>query len=679
MTQHPATPPRRRFNTRERTALYLAADGHCTLCGTELEPGWHADHRDPYTAGGPTDVTNGQALCPTCNLKKGSTVTIEPRGWQRRFIAKYHSTNSADFLCVACPGAGKTLAAGFIARDLLAAGEIDRVLVIVPSGPLRMQWQRALAKLGVVVDGSTMNQPRKEREQVRSAAYGEMDTILGQRVQGWVVTYQSMAAAPELHRRLNSRKRTLVILDEVHHLSERGSWGGAAITALGVCVRRLALSGTPFRGDGKKIPFVEYDEDGWCRYADRTNPDGTLGIYPRGFDYSYGTALSEHPAPVRPSVFEMFDGDVAWMEFGKDDPQEARISDPTLDPQRRRKTNRQALNAAGEWLRDVLVNADKRLSMVREEGDTQAQGLVVCRETEHAHQVAEVLRACAGPGQVHVAVSRDHTGEDSTEEARKTIETFGAQNARWLVAVQMVSEGVDIPQLRVGVYATTVRSPLFFRQVLGRFVRRRSDLPEEVDQTAYLFVAKDPDMIELADQVQGEVRTAILREDASDPSSGSKSGDDWQPTLELDSFLRSTSEAGGILLPGRGSVDHALVEKIATDSGKPASVIADVLASMQRLGVAVGEEYPKAVTLQVAAPDAPSYPDQIKSKKNLLERNLRQIAGFLLRKNGGDFQETIKRLKAQVYRSAQIDDYRRADLPDIERALVVARVLLEKL
>ena len=65
---------RRRFSKRERTALYLAAGGHCAACGIALPPGWHADHGLAFSKGGLTDVANGQALCPTCNLRKGSNV-----------------------------------------------------------------------------------------------------------------------------------------------------------------------------------------------------------------------------------------------------------------------------------------------------------------------------------------------------------------------------------------------------------------------------------------------------------------------------------------------------------------------------------------------------------------------------------------------------------------------------
>lgn len=63
---------RRRFNKRERVAMYLAANGKCERCGGELELGFHGDHVQAYANDGVTDVINGQALCPDCNVKKGS-------------------------------------------------------------------------------------------------------------------------------------------------------------------------------------------------------------------------------------------------------------------------------------------------------------------------------------------------------------------------------------------------------------------------------------------------------------------------------------------------------------------------------------------------------------------------------------------------------------------------------
>ena len=56
-----------------------------------------------------------------------------------------------------------------------------------------------------------------------------------------------------------------------------------------------------------------------------------------------------------------------------------------------------------------------------------------------------------------------------------------------MVAVRMVSEGVDVPRLAVGVYATTTTTPLFFAQAVGRFVRARKR-----GETASVFLPSVP-------------------------------------------------------------------------------------------------------------------------------------------------------------------------------------------
>ena len=64
---------RRHFNTKERQALFIISGGKCQICNQYLTEDWEPDHIIPYCQGGATDVTNGQALCRTCNRKKGDT------------------------------------------------------------------------------------------------------------------------------------------------------------------------------------------------------------------------------------------------------------------------------------------------------------------------------------------------------------------------------------------------------------------------------------------------------------------------------------------------------------------------------------------------------------------------------------------------------------------------------
>lgn len=652
---------RRYFSASERTALYLVSGGYCERCGAELERSWHADHVQPHSRGGETDVINGQALCPKCNLRKGSLMEPTPREWQKRFIAKYHGNSGPDFLLVACPGAGKTLASGFTARDLLRDGTVERVLVVVPTAALRSQWMEALAKLGVVVDGVTMNNGQGERE-----------TVDGIRTRGWIVTYQSLYSDRGTHRILNGRKPTLAILDEVHHLGSDASWGKAAIEALGPCERRLCLSGTPFRGSRDEIPFVEFDDDGYARYRDY--PDGAP--YPRGFDYSYGRALHDNPPPVRPILFDQYAGDIAWLEQWTGEEKSVNLSDE-LGKKDRSRANKHALDHRGEWLRKVLGDADARLSMVRAEGDPSAQGLVLCIDTKHAYNVQGLL-AEVSRTPVAVAVSKDEAGRDATEEAREVIEGFAESGKRWLVAVAMVSEGIDIPTLRVGVWATVVRSPLRFRQGIGRLIRR-TDLPEDVDQTAYEFVPKDPEMVKLADEVYEEVKLALLeKDDLDDPVCGPGGPDDGPDELPFDAFRYAEAENPLIHAPGLGAVDPEEAARIAHESGQPLGVVAAVIAAMAKIGTQQPADGGERPTKSAHGERGASFPKRLKQKQGELETLLRQFTSARMRKNNipySQYGDEISKVKTEVYGQARIakGGYERADIPQLTEAIAITK------
>jgi superfamily II DNA or RNA helicase len=675
--------PRRRFTRRERAALLRAADGYCEKCGQELTDGWHADHVTPYSADGPTDVINGQALCPTCNLKKGNSMPLAPRAWQKRFIAKYHAHTGPDFLCVACPGAGKTHGAAFVAEDLLRDGSIERILVVVPTATLRKQWRKAFAQHGILIDSETMND-RIDQRPARQWR-GEIDTKDAKPVQGWVITYSSLANNPAYHRVLNSRRRTLVILDEVHHLGDEGAWGKAAEESLSVCARRLSLSGTPFRSDSAKIPFLTYypsghHRAGWVRFTD----DDQIGPFAGGFDYSYGAALVERPAPVRPAVFEKFDGDVAWFDAKEFKDRRVRLSQDKLTKDVRRKASRMVLDPAGQWLEAALRGADERLTSVRANGDPDAKGLAVCLDTEHAHAVAQILANVTGVPSVPVAASKDAGGLDNSEKAKKVIEEFGEGKDRWLVAVAMVSEGVDIPQLRVGVYATNRRTELFFRQVLGRFVRMRDSLPEDVDQTAHLFVPDEEGVLGLADAVTREIGEGVMAwlDDDGDGEPKQTGGDSSQGSLFGDTFQESTGERAGFLLPGSGTFNHEQVDKVAAESGRPVGTVLDVMQAMQRMGLAPGVGFTQAqqqVPEQRQRPQDP-WEARAKTRRDALNKVVNQLAAQRVRKQGGgDFGAMAQHVWAEVKRRADIGDLSRTDIPELERAIETVREMWKSL
>jgi superfamily II DNA or RNA helicase len=125
-----------------------------------------------------------------------------------------------------------------------------------------------------------------------------------------------------------------------------------------------------------------------------------------------------------------------------------------------------------------------------------AAGLLVAYNQENAQALAATLQELTGRTPV-VALSDD-------AKASKRIQAFTHSTDEWIVACNMVSEGVDIPRLRVGVYATTVTTKLYFRQFLGR-ITRQTPWPTGV-QVGYCYLPADLRITHLAQEVEQEQR-----------------------------------------------------------------------------------------------------------------------------------------------------------------------------
>ena len=457
---------RRRFGKAERFALWAADDGRCAECGRVLEAGWHADHVFPFSKGGATDVTNGRATCPTCNLQKGArSVPQKPlHNWQKRALDKWTAHDLRDFLMEATPGAGKTRVEAEISARELESSTVERVIVVVPTSSLRDQTARAFNHwTGLQLDPTwDSGSPFPRRPFV-----------------GVVVTYQAVDMAPENFRTFTKRAPTLSILDEIHHAGDKGSWSASLRHAFEPAKKRLLSSGTPFRSDNQAIPFVRYDNNE--AIAD--------------FSISYGEALQE--GVVRSVYFPRCGGIMEWAASGK---RYNATFDDDLDELGQSRRLRTALIAEGGHLSGLLRDAHKDL-MEKRSDDPDAGGLVVTIDQLHAQSVALAMRRILGVDPI-VVISDD-------KDAKDKIDAFAASTVPWVVAVRMVSEGVDIPRLRVGAYATNIVTEMYFRQFIGRFVRRQED---HEDHSAAVFIPDDPRLREYAQKIQ-EQRKAVLEEE----------------------------------------------------------------------------------------------------------------------------------------------------------------------
>uniref|UniRef100_UPI003D8C40B2 DEAD/DEAH box helicase n=1 Tax=Gordonia sp. B7-2 TaxID=3420932 RepID=UPI003D8C40B2 len=382
------------------------------------------------------------------------------RAWQRRALTKYLTKRPRDFLAVATPGAGKTTFGLRIARELLDDRTVDQVTVVAPTEHLKHQWSEAAARVGIALDSRFSN----------SAGQTSSD------YHGVVVTYAQIAAHPARHRVRTENRRTLVILDEIHHGGDAKSWGEAIREAFSDATRRLALTGTPFRSDDSPIPFVTYEPE-------------PGGVQRSRADHTYGYADALADGVVRPVVFLAYSGQASWRTSAGEE-FTARLGEP-LSAEHTARAWRTALDAHGDWIPAVLTAAHTRLGQLRAGGVPDAGGLVIATDQTSARDYAELLASITGKKPTVVL------SDDPKSSSR--IAEFAASDDEWMVAVRMVSEGVDVPRLAVGVYATSASTPLYFAQAIGRFVRSRRP-----GETASVFLPSVPVLLDLASQMEAE-------------------------------------------------------------------------------------------------------------------------------------------------------------------------------
>src|SRR5690606_11746966 len=307
------------------------------------------------------------------------------------------------------------------------------IAAMTPSEHTTVRWADGAARVGIQLDPG--------RAGSRRGRSREFD--------GSVVTYAGVAMRAYAYEAICNTTDVLVIFDEIHHAGDSRSWGDSLADSFEAARRRLSLTGTPFRSDEHPIPFVSYEET--APGVKTSRPD---------YVYGYAEALADHV--VRPVMFMNYGGPMRWRTKAGDE-----VSVDLGTPLTKDMTAhawRTALSPTGEWIPAVLRAADVRLTEARRHVP-DAGGLVIASDQTQARAYARILTELTGAKPT--VVLSDETG------ASKRIEEFSESEERWMVAVRMVSEGVDVPRLAVGVYATATSTPLFFAQAVGRFVRSR--------------------------------------------------------------------------------------------------------------------------------------------------------------------------------------------------------------
>ena len=466
---------KRLFTAAEKQALWTRQHATCPSCRQALDGGFDAHHVVAHASGGSTTLDNAVLLCRPCHRKAHEPKPITLRSWQADGLEAVASKRIAAI--DACPGSGKTTFAGaWVAQRFVRTRTF--VVVLSPSEPLKVSWQRHLARtFGVQLSMSMFDNY-------------EFD--------GASLCYQGVNAAllTTIRRRKESGCKVLVVLDECHHGSTKNTWGNGSGEVLALADSALLLTGTPFRTDKKTIPGLTYREI-----------DGERKVFP---DYSYTYREAVRSGVCRPVYFHFNDGLAEGEKRGK--PFKGRLSEASGEVLS--NVRRALFSGDSEHLANLIESATGHIERIRR-SNPRAGALLVCRPAEAGREESEarsVERAALIVAERNAWAARPTIVTSREVDAADRIETFRNSTDPFLVAINMVSEGVDVPRLQVLCLLRATESPVLFMQLIGRVIRQSSP---DVDEEAHVYLSDTPEHRRFAESIE-DARDAALEERESE-------------------------------------------------------------------------------------------------------------------------------------------------------------------
>lgn len=370
-----------------------------------------------------------------------------PRTWQEKALRKVIGCPIQNLLLSICVAGGKTTGAALIAYQLANLGKINKILIVVPSKSLRNHWRNAMREVGIDVSATWHPKHR-----------------LSSDYDGAVITYQTMAQNPLAIREFCTLNSVLGIFDEIHHLG-KNKWGEAAKVAFEQAKQRLLLSATVFRTSGDPITFVPYKNKVLDPLMSYPLMEGILDGYCRSPD------------------FYNYDGEIEWSSYEEE--WKARFKDP-IPTDRLNERMRACIDPESASMQKIINDAVDRVKEEIKYGDPRSAGLMTTvgfrsRNDEELREIEKIEHYLRAKHNIRPVVVISENG-NSTEQ----IENFGKYpDDPWMLSIRQVSEGVNIPRLVVGVFASNFLTELFYNQFVGRFLRR------PFGSHAYIFQPSD--------------------------------------------------------------------------------------------------------------------------------------------------------------------------------------------
>jgi superfamily II DNA or RNA helicase len=632
------------------------------------------------------------------------------RKWQQQAInacLPQFAKGRKLFVIEACTGSGKSLCSATTALKLLEDGKADLIVVLTPNCGTRVGWKKTF-------DGLRLN---GKRVNVTDNSDFPIDANV------WVSTYAGYSKVEEaLHNRPVSG--IIAIIDEFHHPADTAEWGNAVDRLIALCEHGIFLSGTPWKREGKIAVLCDqknihgenyYQDDGRIRadfvydYAEDLREPRTRGTVPVKFKFwdsfwrSADGKTSELHKDLPSFPCDEWETIEQWEEWAqKCDKPLGRHLHFDLDSES---------PGQNETIRRVIDEALTLLSKSRGEIERSCRQrnasvmLCVAKGMKDARRIAEYIQELRPDYRVSVVVSDDNNGAKKLEKIARQCKENAADKPDVIVSVGMISEGVDIPQIKVVAYLSAILTVLYFIQVVGRAIRRIPIGKDQYadtkpsDNIAYVVAPAHPKLRYIAHNIEKQVKDACgdyVNEGGSGESApqrkklsgivtsgensvgvyrGSENASDWHEIIEA---MKAHENAATCYIDSHWA-EHVLGLFLRGEKEAENHAISEIESRCKCLGVSVNE-----LSLEIEdeeSPAAPSYEDDMKrqSEKAIYYTNLIRFKGKYREIEDNDI--AFRKVRGEINRLAGLKTagitFSKASLEQRKHWVEVAKELAE--
>jgi superfamily II DNA or RNA helicase len=475
---------RRLFTQSQKARILCASQFKCQSCGIHLNwSNFHADHVIPFSKGGETVLSNASALCGTCNLSKGNKMGMKLLNWQQKALKDFKETTKKDFVVVAGTGCGKTSLGVACAKEMLARRFDSVVIIVTPSRSTKDSWRKTVDKFKLSVASKI--------QEIAS----DISVI--------ITTYQGAKTTLQAVDDYLKGKKVTFIFDEFHHLEMTGEWAKPFLEFdENSILKRIFLSGTPWHESGDLIKWIEYIDTPYGNVV-KANVSHSYGENVNAEDGDKNTVeirFEQRKIKVIQKTTDISTGSENTIDLISDETNRSDSITPFV------RFGGLKVNAYDDLLTtrtDLIKIIDEAVLCLNQKRKTlsNAAGIVFVSGKKEGEAIQVLFKNRHDIDAVFVF-------SDDPNSSRE-IEAFEKSHDEWIIAVDMISEGTDIPRLKVGVdlsFKITLLSIIQRWGRLLRMLRTKHGDPLGSQVEAVLFFINHAQLVYVAKEIENDVK-----------------------------------------------------------------------------------------------------------------------------------------------------------------------------